>query len=45
MIRLMLLSHGLVKTDRAHLERLGANLAMVAIRFQAGMLDGNSGEW
>jgi deazaflavin-dependent oxidoreductase (nitroreductase family) len=33
MIRLMLLSHGLVRTDRAHLERLAANLAVVAIRF------------
>lgn len=33
MIRLMLLSHGLVKTDRAHLEQLAANLAVVAIRF------------
>jgi deazaflavin-dependent oxidoreductase (nitroreductase family) len=33
MIRLMLLSHGLLRTDRAHLERLAANLAMVAIRF------------
>jgi deazaflavin-dependent oxidoreductase (nitroreductase family) len=34
MIRLMLLSHGLFRTDRAHLERL-ADLAVVAIRFQA----------
>ena len=34
MIRLMLLSHGLVKTDRAHLERLAAQLAVVAIRLQ-----------
>ncbi len=33
MIRLMLLSHGLVKTNRAHLEQLAANLAVVAIRF------------
>jgi deazaflavin-dependent oxidoreductase (nitroreductase family) len=33
MIRLMLLSHGLVRADRAHLERLAANLALVAIRF------------
>jgi len=33
MIRLMLLSHGLVRADRAHLERLAAKLAMVAIRF------------
>jgi deazaflavin-dependent oxidoreductase (nitroreductase family) len=34
MIRLMLLSHGLVKTDRAHLEQLAAQLALVAIHFQ-----------
>ena len=45
MIRLMLLSHGLVKTDRAHLERLAANLAMVAIRFPADALDSKPGEW
>ena len=32
MIRLMLLSHGLVSVDRAHLERLAADLAVVAIR-------------
>ncbi len=32
MIRLMLLSHGLVKTDRARLEQLTAGLALVAIR-------------
>jgi len=32
MIRLMLLSHGLVGVDRAHLERLAADLAVVAIR-------------
>jgi deazaflavin-dependent oxidoreductase (nitroreductase family) len=32
MIRLMLLSHGLVKTDRARLEQLAAGLALVAIR-------------
>jgi deazaflavin-dependent oxidoreductase (nitroreductase family) len=35
MIRLMLLSHGLVRADRAHLERLGADLAVAAIHFQA----------
>ncbi len=34
MIRLMLLSHGLFRTDRVHLERLAAQLALVAIRFQ-----------
>jgi deazaflavin-dependent oxidoreductase (nitroreductase family) len=34
MIRLMLLSHGLVRADRAHLEQLAAVLALVAIRFQ-----------
>jgi deazaflavin-dependent oxidoreductase (nitroreductase family) len=34
MIRLMLLSHGLVKTDRAHLEQLAAKLAVVAISLQ-----------
>ena len=33
MIRLMLLSHGLFRAGRAHLERLAADLAMVAIRF------------
>jgi hypothetical protein len=32
MIRLMLLSHGLFRTDRAHLEQLAAGLALVAIR-------------
>jgi deazaflavin-dependent oxidoreductase (nitroreductase family) len=34
MIRLMLLSHGLVRADRVHLERLAAQLALVAIRLQ-----------
>ena len=33
MIRLMLLSHGLISADRAHLEQLAAQLALVAIRF------------
>src|SRR5512136_1176395 len=33
MIRLMLLSHGLVRADRAHLEQLATRLALVAIRF------------
>ena len=33
MIRLMLLSHGLIRANRAHLERLAAQLALVAIRF------------
>ena len=32
MIRVMLLSHGLVSADRARLERLAADLAVVAIR-------------
>jgi hypothetical protein len=32
--RLMLLSHGLVRADRARLEHLAAQLALVAIRFQ-----------
>ena len=32
MIRAMLLSHGLLRADRAHLEQLAANLALVAIR-------------
>ena len=35
MIRLMLLSHGLVRADRARLEQLAADLAVVAIRLQA----------
>jgi deazaflavin-dependent oxidoreductase (nitroreductase family) len=35
MVRLMLLSHGLVRADRAHLEQLAAVLALVAIRFQS----------
>ena len=35
MIRLMLLSHGLVRADRAHLEQLAADLAVVAIRCQS----------
>ena len=35
MIRLMLLSHGLIRADRARLEQLAAHLAVVAIRFQA----------
>jgi deazaflavin-dependent oxidoreductase (nitroreductase family) len=34
MIRLMLLSHGLIRADRVHLEQLAAQLALVAIRFQ-----------
>ena len=34
MIRLMLLSHGLFRTDRVHLEQLAAQLALVAIRLQ-----------
>jgi deazaflavin-dependent oxidoreductase (nitroreductase family) len=34
MIRLMLLSHGLLRADRSHLEQLAAHLALVAIRFQ-----------
>ena len=33
MIRLMLLSHGLIRANRTHLERLAAQLALVAIRF------------
>jgi deazaflavin-dependent oxidoreductase (nitroreductase family) len=33
MIRLMLLSHGLIRADRVHLEQLAAQLALVAIRF------------
>ena len=33
MIRLMLLSHGLIRADRMHLEQLAAQLALVAIRF------------
>lgn len=36
MIRLMLLSHGLVRADRARLEQLAAGLAVVAIRPQTG---------
>jgi len=32
MIRLMLLAHGLFRTDRAQLEQLAAKLALVAIR-------------
>jgi len=32
MVRAMLLSHGLLRTDRAHLEQLAARLALVAIR-------------
>ena len=38
MIRLMLLSHGLIKADRAHLEQLAANLALVAIRLPTGQV-------
>ena len=34
MIRSMLLSHGLVRADRARLEQLAADLAVVAIRLQ-----------
>jgi len=34
MIRLMLLSHGLIWADRVHLEQLAAKLAVVAIRLQ-----------
>jgi deazaflavin-dependent oxidoreductase (nitroreductase family) len=33
MIRLMLLSHGLTRADRVHLEQLAAQLALVTIRF------------
>jgi deazaflavin-dependent oxidoreductase (nitroreductase family) len=36
MIRAMLLSHGLLRADRAHLEQLAANLALVAIRTDEG---------
>jgi deazaflavin-dependent oxidoreductase (nitroreductase family) len=32
MIRAMLLSHGLLRADRAHLEQVAADLALVAIR-------------
>ena len=45
MIRLMLLSHRLVRADRAHLERLAAKLAMVVIHFPADALDSKTGEW
>jgi len=36
MIRAMLLSHGLLRADRAHLEQLAVNLALVAIRTDEG---------
>jgi deazaflavin-dependent oxidoreductase (nitroreductase family) len=39
MVRAMLISHGLLRPDRAHLERLATKLAMVAIR-----LDKSNGE-
>ncbi len=36
MVRAMLLSHGLLRADRAHLEQVAADLALVAIRTDEG---------